>query len=107
VPKCVPVEYFSPKAEQLFPLLRFISMKDIGKLVIAVSVFVGVYSMMPSLGVMYDIIFLTFLVANALLIYMVYAVLKYGQDPGVEFDEGYWYSDVDKKYSPDYETGRS
>ena len=87
--------------------MRFVGMKDIGKLVIAVSVFVGVYSMMPSLGVMYDIIFLTFLVANALLIYMVYAVLKYGQDPGVEFDEGYWYSDVDKKYSPDYETGRS
>ena len=60
-----------------------------------------VYAMMPSLGVTHDIMFAVFVGGNILLVYMVYAILKYMDEPKEKWSEGYWYSDVDKKYSED------
>lgn len=79
-------------------------MKKLSVIILFVSIFVGVYSMMPSLGIVYDFIFLMFMMSNVLLVYLVYAVLKFGEDPGLEFNEGYWYSDIDKQYSKDLES---
>ena len=60
-----------------------------------------VYAMMPSLGATYDIMFAVFVGGNILLVYMVYAILKYMDEPKEKWSDGYWYSDVDKRYSED------
>lgn len=60
-----------------------------------------VYAMMPNLGFAYDIVFAVFVGGNILLLYMVYAILKHMSEPKEKWREGYWYSDVDKKYSED------
>ena len=67
------------------------------------TVYLFIYAATPSLGLVYDLILFLFVVGNFGLIYMVYAVLKYGEQPDRKFSDGYWYSDVDKKYSEDSE----
>lgn len=73
-------------------------MKPIKTLVIAVTVFLLVYAVMPHAGAGYNLMFPLFLIGNFLLLYLVYKVLKSGVAPKEEFDDGYWYSDVDKQY---------
>jgi hypothetical protein len=60
-----------------------------------------VYAMMPSLGAAYDLMFAVFVGGNILVLYMVYAILKHMQEPKEKWSEGYWYSDVNKKFSED------
>ena len=76
-------------------------MKNIKWVVIGMTVYLFIYAATPSLGLVYDLILFLFVVGNFGLIYMVYAVLKYGEQPDRKFSDGYWYSDVDKKYSED------
>ncbi|QSE97073.1 hypothetical protein [Fulvivirga lutea] len=74
-------------------------MKPIKWTVIGISIYVFFYAMIPLLNIAYALGFLLFLIGNALFLYMVYEVLKNGKESNKKFDEGYWYSDVDKKYS--------
>ena len=73
-------------------------MKNIGPAVIGTTIYLIFYTMMPSLGIAMNLIFLFFFIGNALLIYMVYVVLKYGKAPKKTFEEGYWYDDLNKKF---------
>lgn len=69
---------------------------------IAITTFyLMVYAMMPNLGAAYDIVFAVFVGGNILLLYMVYAILKYMEEPKEKWSEGHWYSDVNKKFSED------
>jgi|AntAceMinimDraft_12_1070368.scaffolds.fasta_scaffold124351_2 hypothetical protein len=74
-------------------------MKPIKFTVIAVTIYLFVYAAMPFAGAGYNIMFFFFLIGNFLLLYMVYSVLKWGIAPKEKFDDGYWYSDIKKKYS--------
>lgn len=74
------------------------------KALIAIGVttfYLMVYTMMPSLGVAYDMMFAVFVGGNILLLYMVYAILKHMQGPKEKWSDGHWYSDVDRKFSED------
>ena len=73
-------------------------MKNIQAAVIGTTIFLIAYTLSPSLGVTMNLIFLMFVIGNGLLLYMVYVVLKYGEAPKKTFEEGYWYSDLDKKF---------
>lgn len=74
-------------------------MKPIRDLVIGVSIYLLIYAAAPPLGMAYDLIFLMFIIGHGLLLYMVYGVLKWGEEPKGRWKEGDWYSDIDKKYS--------
>lgn len=74
-------------------------MKPIKFTVIGVTVYLMIYSVLPVMNVAYAIMFLFFVIGNVLLLYMVYDVLKNGEDPKKKFSDGHWYSDVNKKYS--------
>ncbi|MEQ8927220.1 MAG: hypothetical protein RLO81_15470 [Fulvivirga sp.] len=74
-------------------------MKPIKWTVIGVTIYLMFYAMMPFVNVAYAVVFLLFLIGNALLLFMVYDVLKNGEAPTKKFDDGYWYSDINKKYS--------
>ncbi|MEL7001821.1 MAG: hypothetical protein AAFN93_03700 [Bacteroidota bacterium] len=76
-------------------------MKPVKHIVIAVTVYLFLYTLSPVLDLAYALMFLLFIIGNILLFYMVYAVLKHGEAPKEKWSDGYWYSDVDKKYSKD------
>lgn len=78
-----------------------IDMKPIKSLVIAVTVFLLIYAVMPHARAGYNLMFSLFLLGNFLLLYLVFKVLKFGVAPKEKFDDGYWYSDVDKQYDLD------
>lgn len=73
-------------------------MKLIKPLLIGLTVFLFAYVLMPHFGVAYQFMYFLFITGNLLLIYAVYAVLKFGEEPERKFDDGYWYSDIDRQY---------
>lgn len=79
-------------------------MKPIKPLVIAVTIFLFFFAAMPHAGAGYNLMFSLFIVGNFLLLYLVYSVLKFGIAPKEKFDDGYWYSDVNKQYGKDEPT---
>lgn len=76
-------------------------MRPIKFIVIGVTIYLAIYTMLPFMNVAFTVMFFLFLVGNGLFLYMVYSVLKHGIDPKKKFNDGYWYSDVDKQYSKD------
>ncbi|NNC86289.1 MAG: hypothetical protein HKN75_09415 [Bacteroidia bacterium] len=74
-------------------------MKPIQNTVITVSLFLLFYALSPHFGITFRVLFALFTLGNVMLVYMVYAVLKYGISPKQKFSEGFWYCDVNKKYS--------
>lgn len=76
-------------------------MKPIKFIVVGMTIYLALFTMMPVLNVAYAILFFFFCIGNALFLYMVYSVLKHGIDPKKKFSDGYWYSDIDKQYSKD------
>ena len=74
-------------------------MKNIKPLVIGVTLYLFFFAMMPPLGADYLFVYILFLIGNVLTVYMVYAVLKYGEEPEEKFEDGHWYSDVKKRYT--------
>lgn len=76
-------------------------MKSIKEVVVFVTLFVFFYSITPHIGLVENIIFSLFLIANVFLFYMVYVILLKGNPSGKKFNEGYWYDDVDETYSKD------
>ena len=73
-------------------------MERIKPVVIGVTIYLFIFAMTPSLGLVYDLIFTLFMIGNFLLIYMVYVVLKYGVASKKKFNDGYWYEDVDRPF---------
>ncbi|NNC82314.1 MAG: hypothetical protein HKN79_01955 [Flavobacteriales bacterium] len=76
-------------------------MRKIAPLVIGMTVFVFFFAMTPILGMEYGFINALFLIGNVMVIYMVYAVLRFGEAPKEKFDDGYWYSDIDRSFTAD------
>lgn len=76
-------------------------MKNVGTVIGITTFYLMVYAMTPSLGIAYDIVFGLFCIGNLLFLYMVYVILKYGDEPKKKWSEGNWYADVDKVYSKD------
>lgn len=76
-------------------------MKPVKSIVILVTSYLFLYTLSPVLNLAYALMFLLFVIGNFLLLYMVYSVLKHGEAPKQKWSDGYWYSDVDKKYSKD------
>lgn len=74
-------------------------MKYIKPLLIGLTVYLFAYAMMPHLGASYQFMYFLFITGNLLLVYAVYAVLKFGEAPKRKFSDGYWYADIDKKYA--------
>ncbi len=68
-------------------------MKNIKVPVFGTSAFLLIYVIAVGLNMNYPLIFTMFMIGQALVIYMVYSVLKFGEDPGKKFDEGHWYDD--------------
>lgn len=75
------------------------NMKNIKAVVIGVSLFLLFYTIAPFFEGNYDLIFTMFMLGQILVLYMVYAVLKFGIAPKEKFSDGKWYDDVDRIYS--------
>jgi hypothetical protein len=69
-------------------------MKPIRPLVIGVSLYLLFYALTPLFGLELKFVYSLFVIGNFLVIYMVYAVLRYGIGPKEKFSEGYWYGDI-------------
>ena len=76
-------------------------MKPVKLIVIGVTIYLFLFTLSPVLNLAYALMFILFVIGNVLLLYMVYSVLKYGEAPKRKWKDGYWYSDVDKRYSKD------
>ncbi len=74
-------------------------MRPIRFTVIGVTFYLFLYTLAPVLSPAYILMFILFLVGNTLLLYMIYIVLKHGKAPKEKWNDGYWYSDINKKYS--------
>jgi hypothetical protein len=74
-------------------------MEPIRPIVIGTTIYLFLYALTPGLGVAPAIILFLFITGNALCLYMVWAILTKGKADDRTFDEGYWYSDVDRKFS--------
>jgi hypothetical protein len=74
-------------------------MKTVKYVVWGTTLFLFVFALLPQFEADFNLMFLLFLIGNALLIYMVYAVLKFAEPSVKKFNEGHWYEDVDKIYS--------
>ncbi len=81
-------------------------MKTVRNIVVGTSIFLMLYALMPTINVSYDIMYLFFMIGNALVIYMVYAVLRYGVASKKKFNEGHWYDDVELLYLKDIKDER-
>jgi len=68
-------------------------MENIKVPIYGTSVFLLLYLIAIGLELNYPLIFTMFMIGQALIVYMVYSVLKHGKDPKKEFDEGHWYDD--------------
>lgn len=53
-----------------------------------------IYAMMPEMNLSFSVVFITFLLANILLLRMVYVILKFGKESDRKFTD-YFYDDVD------------
>lgn len=80
--------------------------KTVRNIVLGTTAILFLYALMPTIDVSYDIMYLFFMIGNGLVIYMVYAVLKYGIASGKKFEEGHWYDDVEKVYLKDIKDER-
>ncbi|MDA0714462.1 MAG: hypothetical protein O3B83_04265 [Bacteroidetes bacterium] len=69
-------------------------MKPFRPLVIGVSLYLLFYALTPLFGLELKFVYPLFVIGNLLVIYMVYAALKYGVAPKEKFSEGYWYGDI-------------
>ncbi len=69
-------------------------MKPVRPLVIGVSLYLLFYALSPLFGLELKFVYSLFVIGNLLVIYMVYAVLKYGVAPKEKFSDGYWYGDI-------------
>lgn len=76
-------------------------MKNIIAVVLGVSLFILFSSLTPFIEGIYDLILTLFVIGNGLVIYMVYAILKFGIAPEEKFSDGKWYDDVEYIYSKD------
>lgn len=52
--------------------------------------------MLPPMGVSYSIVFLAFIIANFLLLRMVYIILKFGKESSKTFQD-HFYDDIDSR----------
>lgn len=68
-------------------------MKNFKVPVYGTSSFLLNYLIAVQLEMSYPFIFTMFLVGQGLVVYLVYTVLKYGEDTKQKFSEGYYYSD--------------
>lgn len=59
-------------------------------IITAVTLFALFYAVAPYLGIGYEYMVLMFFAAPFLLLYMVYAILKYGKASGHTFEERYY-----------------
>ncbi len=69
------------------------------KLISAILVstfFTLIYAMLPPMGVSYSIVFLAFIIANFLLLRMVYIILKFGKESSKTFQD-HFYDDIDSR----------
>lgn len=62
----------------------------VATIITVVILFAIFYQVAPSLGVGYKYMVAMFFAAPLLLLYMVYAILKYGKASGHTFDERYY-----------------
>ena len=74
-------------------------MKPIRSLVIGVTIFLVFYALTPHFGWAYSLIFSLFVIGSFLCIYLVFAVMIYGEPTHRKFSDGYWYCDIDKQYT--------
>ena len=74
-------------------------MRPIKNLVLGVTFFLAFYAMTPHYGWAYSLVFCLFIIGTFPCIYLVYAVMKYGEAPDRKFSDGYWYCDIDKQYT--------
>lgn len=68
-------------------------MKHIKIPVYGTSAFLLIYVLAIQCNMSYPLVFAMFIIGQALVIYMVYTVLKFGEDSGKAFDKAYWYDD--------------
>lgn len=74
-------------------------MNTVRNIVLGITLFLFIYSLMPFAGFSYEIMYLFFVIGSLLIPYMVYVVLKDNYKTNKEFNKGDWYEDIDKKYS--------
>ncbi len=72
------------------------NMKPIKNLIVGVTIFLAIYAAMPHLDASYDSVLFMFILGNVLLVCKVHQILKNGIAPKEKFNDGYWYSDMDK-----------
>lgn len=76
-------------------------MKPIKKLVIGVTLYLFFYALTPHFGWKFSLIFSLFIIGSLLCLYLVLAVLIFGESPKRTFNDGYWYCDIDKRFTTD------
>lgn len=60
------------------------------------SIFTMIYALLPPMGASYTIVYFAFLIANILLIRMVYVILKFGKESTKTFQDNF-YDDIESK----------
>jgi hypothetical protein len=66
------------------------AMKRVENVVVAVTLYAIIFNVCIYTGVPYRVVFFMFFLSPFLVIYMVYAVLKYGKPSGHTFDERFY-----------------
>ena len=69
--------------------------------ILLTTVYLVLYSMLPALNLVYDLIFILFVISQFMVVWLVIRVLKDGKPSGKKFNEGYWYDDLDYKALPE------
>lgn len=83
------------------PLLTVVLyVKPLLPIVLGTTFYVVFYTILPFFNWATAFMLYFLIIGTALTLYMTYSILKHGEAPDRTFDEGYWYCDIDKRYSP-------